>query len=152
MSDSDSDTVSIVELASVADSEESVQRLTRQQYQQLLKQSDPDYHTVKRRFGKKMKTVEVYSTKSNPGYRIRNPITGHRMQERVGTLAERSFFKIRITSFGDGSEPITLFYDSPETYERHMSQRVSQDIKQAWRAKNKDIPSFEQTPSSIMVR
>ena len=82
-----------------------------------------------------MKDVELYSTRCNPGRLIRNPIVGSRTNDRVGSLAERTYFRVRMTTVGDGIEPVTLYYDSPETYETHMHTKVSNDIKKEWRAR-----------------
>jgi hypothetical protein len=117
---------------SIADSDK---RVSKQQYQAELKSSDPDYYVVTKRVGKKTKRIELYSTRSNPGRLIRNPVAGYKSNDRVGTFAERSYFKIRMTSIGDGVEPITLYYDSPEGYEKHLHTTVSHEIKTAWRSR-----------------
>jgi hypothetical protein len=134
--DTDSDTEIDVCIESVAGSGSSEKRMTKEQYHKMMKLADPDYHTIKCRFGGRLKTVELYSTHSNPGYCIRNPVNGMRSKDKVGTNAEKSYFKIRMTSVGDGAEPVTLFYDSPETYERHLKQRLPQEIKREWRKKH----------------
>jgi hypothetical protein len=98
--------------------------------------SDPDYYVTSRRSGSRTKDVELYSTRCNPGNLIRNPISGSRSNDRVGTKAERTYFKIRMTTVGDGVEPVTLYYDSPDTYEKHMHTKVSKNIKKEWRARS----------------
>jgi hypothetical protein len=138
-SDIESETETDTELAINVDVEPSVdgsdKRVTRQQYHTELKLSDPDYYVVTKRVGKKMKRIELYSTRSNPGRLIRNPMFGYKSNDRVGTFAERSYFKIRMTSIGDGVEPVTLYYDSPESYEKHLHATVSHEIKTAWRSR-----------------
>jgi hypothetical protein len=131
--ESDNDTESLVE--SLADSNASAKRISRRQYQKLLKLSDPDYYVTTRRSGSKTKDVELYSTRCSPGHLIRNPISGSRSNDRVGTKAEHTYFKIRMTTVGDGVEPVTLYYDSPNTYEKHMHTTVSKNIKKEWRAR-----------------
>ena len=133
-SDNDNDTESLVE--SLADSTASAKRISRRQYQKMLKLSDPDYYVTTRRTGSRTKDVELYSTRCNPGHLIRNPISGSRSNDRVGTKAEHTYFKIRMTSVGDGVEPVTLYYDSPDTYEKHMHTKVSKNIKKEWRARS----------------
>jgi hypothetical protein len=133
-SESEIDAESTVE--SIADSTASAKRMSRRQYQKALKLSDPDYYVTTRRSGSRMKDVELYSTRCNPGRLIRNPIIGSRTNDRVGTLAERTYFRVRMTTIGDGIEPVTLYYDSPETYEKHMHTKVSKDIKKEWRARS----------------
>jgi hypothetical protein len=132
--DNDNDAESTVE--SVADSTASAKRISRRQYQKALKLADPDYYVTNRRSGSRMKDVELYSTRCNPGRLIRNPITGCRTNDRVGTLAERKYFRVRMTTVGDGIDPVTLYYDSPQTYEKHMHTTVSKDIKKEWRSRS----------------
>ena len=133
-SENDNDTESLVE--SLADSTASAKRISRRQYQKMLKLSDPDYYVTTRRTGSRTKDVELYSTRCNPGHLIRNPISGSRSNDRVGTKAEHTYFKSRMTSVGDGVEPVTLYYDSPDTYEKHMHTKVSKNIKKEWRARS----------------
>ena len=132
--ESENDAESTVD--SVADSTASAKRISRRQYQKMLKLSDPDYYVTTRRTGSRTKDVELYSTRCNPGHLIRNPISGSRSNDRVGTKAERTYFKIRMTTVGDGVEPVTLYYDSPDTYEKHMHTKVSKNIKREWRARS----------------
>ena len=132
--ESENDAESTVD--SVADSTASAKRISRRQYQKMLKLSDPDYYVTTRRTGSRTKDVELYSTRCNPGHLIRNPISGSRSNDRVGTKAEHTYFKIRMTSVGDGVEPVTLYYDSPDTYEKHMHTKVSKNIKKEWRARS----------------
>lgn len=127
--DSDSDS------ASIAGSDSSAKRLTKAQAMREQKMSDPDYYKVVRRANNKTMTIEMYSTRCNPGVFIRDPRFGTRYSARVGTLAEHYYFKVRMTSVGDGCEPVTLFYDSPEGYEKHQRTRVSREVKQAWRTR-----------------
>ena len=34
-----------------------------------------------------------------------------------------------------GSEPITLYYDNPEAYERNMGSTIKQAVKEEWNAR-----------------
>ena len=118
-------------------------RLTRQQAAKATKLADPGYNVVMKQSGKrqngknKLVKIEMYSTHSNPGYYIRNPVHGHRYTDKVGSLAEHGFFKVRNVSIGDGTNPITLYYDSPEAYEAHQRTTVPPAIKKAWAEKKK---------------
>jgi hypothetical protein len=118
-------------------------RLTRQQVAKADKLADPGYNVVRKMTGKKpngkskIMKIEMYSTHSNPGYHIRNPVHGHRYTDTVGSLAEHGFFKVRNVSIGDGTNPITLYYDSPEAYEAHQRTTVPPDIKRSWQEKKK---------------
>jgi len=123
---------------SVAESTSSDKRASkkqRQYQQQQLAPSDPDYYVIQRHSGKKMKDVALYSTYCNPGRLIRDPVFGTRTNDRVGSLAERSYFRVRMTTVGDGSEPVTLYYDCPEAYEKHLFASVSHETKKEWRSR-----------------
>lgn len=83
--------------------------------------------------------VEVYETKNYPGVYIRNAITGVSLPYKIGSYAENLFFKV---THACGSRPnfvgpLTLFFDSPEQYERHMRGNVSRDIKEKWASKQR---------------
>ena len=118
-------------------------RLTRQQVAKEVKLADPGYNVVMKQTGKrqngksKFVKVEMYSTHSNPGYHIRDPVHGHRYTDKVGSLAEHGFFKVRNVSIGDGTNLVTLYYDSPEGYEAHQRTTVPPAIKKAWLEKKK---------------
>ena len=138
---SDDDTDVMCDIESI-NSDTSVIRLSKEQAIQMKKLSDPDFHAVKRQIGNKTKTIEMYSTNTTPGRRIRDPVSGVRFNERVGTKAEKQFFKIHITSFGDGTEPIILFYSSPEAYERHQRTKMNNAVKLAWHNSRRNISTL----------
>jgi hypothetical protein len=132
----DTDSEAEIENMSVA-SDATPARLTRQQAAKAEKMADPGYYVAKKQSGKKIVKVEMYSTHSNPGYHIRDPVHGHRYTDKVGSLAEHGFFKVRNVSVGDGMNPITLYYDSPEAYEIHQRTTVPPAVKKAWLEKKK---------------
>ena len=109
-------------------------RLSRQQAAKVAKLADPGYNVVRRQNGSK---IEMYSTRSNPGYLIRDPVHGTRYNDKVGSNDEHAYFKVRMTSIGHGVDPITLYYSSPEAYEVHQRCRVSSLDKKAWLDKKK---------------
>ena len=121
---------------SVADSNASVKRISKRQVEKEIRSSDPDYYVTARLIGKKVKEIAMYSTNCTPGRLIRDPIFGTRYKDRVGSLAERNYFRIRMTTIGDGTVPVTLYYDCPEAYEKHMRTTVSYELKKEWRARN----------------
>lgn len=127
------ETASVVE--SIADSNASVKRTSKRQLEKLARLTDPDYYVTTRRVGKKMKEIAMYSTTCNPGRLIRDPVFGTKNSDRVGTLAERNYFRVRMTTIGDGTVPVTLYYDCPEAYEKHMRTTVSHEVKKEWRAR-----------------
>jgi hypothetical protein len=127
------ETMSVVE--SVADSTASPKRISKRQVEKIMMVSDPDYYVTTRRTGKNVKEIAMYSTNCTPGRLIRDPIFGTRCSDRVGSLAERNYFRVRMTTIGDGTVPVTLYYDCPEAYEKHMRTTVSYELKTEWRAR-----------------
>lgn len=94
------------------------------------------------------KKVVVYSTRYTPRSCIRNPIYGTFSTDKVGSTDEYHYFKVRMANVAtDDRTPITLFYDSPEGYEKHQHIKVSASIKNAWHNRRKaytgvEIPRF----------
>jgi hypothetical protein len=100
-----------------------------------MKQSDKGYCSYQsRRNSQKHSKVEMFDSGTCIGNRMRDPITGTRMPHRVGSKDEYTYFKVRISGLR-ASEPITLFYDSPEHYERHHKNTLSNEIKEKWHQK-----------------
>ena len=101
-----------------------------------IKTLDKGYHKIKNnnvgfdQKNSKNKYIEFY-TSGEAGKRIRNAITGIRYNEKVGSAQEDLFFKSKI-----GSHSGSLFYDSPEQFEKHMFVTVNSDIKEKWYSKN----------------
>jgi hypothetical protein len=90
---------------------------------------------IKTKLGKKTINIEYYS--SGP---IRSTITHavSGVKQRgsiVGSMDEDLFFKIRMVNRNNGNEPVTLFYYSPEEYEKHQFTIISDSIKLKWREK-----------------
>jgi len=82
--------------------------------------------------GKKIK-VGLFASGSD-GTIIRHAVSGSKMNPYlVGSKYEDLFFKVAICSgeFGN-KEPFTLFFESPEEYEKHMRVELSDDAKQRW--------------------
>jgi len=103
-----------------------------------MKKADKGYYSWTRPASglKKSHKIEAYSS-GDVGSRIRDPITGDRYRNYlVGSRNEDLFFKVRMCTgeFG-GREGPTLFYSSPEEYERHTRSVVSEEIKNRWLAK-----------------
>lgn len=116
-------------------------------YDELFDQNDMDHilHDFKKKMKnknsyslkrhnpetKKDKIVECYGTSSNPGALIVNPFTGERISGMiVGSYLENLFFKVKICE--SGSETVTLFYNSPNEYEKEHFAIVNDDIKSKW--------------------
>lgn len=78
--------------------------------------------------------IEYYMTKYTPGTLIRNAISGIREHNLyVGKKEEYSFFKVKLALSDMGQDQYgTLFYNSPEEYERHFYTTVPQRLKEEW--------------------
>ena len=102
------------------------------------KKADKGFHKVKYIINKNLVKLEFYHTNYNPGTLIRNAISGVKHKEyHVGSRDEDLFFKVT-NSVGskESSEPLTLFYDSPEQWERHFKCDCSKEIKEKWQKKH----------------
>jgi hypothetical protein len=123
------DDVSVTTLASTVNS---ARKRTRKLLEDM-KKIDKGYHKLSITANRLKKSVEVYSSSSAPGAMIRDAITGAKDPSfRVGSNDECQFFKVRYAALGCGSEGMTLFFDSPEQYERHMHSTVDVAIKSKW--------------------
>lgn len=78
--------------------------------------------------------IEFYMTKYSPGTLIRNAISGIREHKLyVGKKEEYNFFKVKLALPDMGQDQYgTLFYNSPEEYERHFYTTVPQPLKEQW--------------------
>lgn len=77
-------------------------------------------------------TIENYGT-GTTGSLIRNAVTGKKYDIRVGSADEDILYKVNdVTARNGRREPLFLYYDSPEQFERHRFTRVSPDVKQKW--------------------
>jgi hypothetical protein len=103
------------------------------------------------------KKIIMYSTRPTARACIRDPVYGTYSSDKVGTKAEYNYFKVRMPDIPtEDRTPLTLYYDSPEGYEKHQYTRVSTDIKNAWhdrRTKNNaySIPRFD-APKFIEIK
>lgn len=91
--------------------------------------------------------VECYSTDTTPGVKIRDAITGSRYNQIVGSYDEDLYFKVRMSIFKDNSVSTTLFYDSPESFERHQHITVKPEEKERWVQKQQDRMYVLRNPS-----
>lgn len=98
------------------------------------------YHKISRNvlFGNNRTTkkveIGVYGSGSHESP-IRNAETGEYYKYKVGTMDEDLFFKVMISTGEIPSGPITLFYDSPEHYERHQYLELDGLTKKRWEVK-----------------
>jgi len=78
--------------------------------------------------------IEFFMTKYTPGTPIRNAVSGIREKNLlVGKSEEASLFKVGVSLPDIGQDRYgSLYYDSPEQYERHFYTTVPQSIKEKW--------------------
>ena len=90
---------------------------------------------IKKKIGKN-KNIEwgVYGSGSQE-CQIRNAETGEYYKYKVGSFDEDLFFKVMISTGEVSSGPLTLFYDSPEHYERHQYLELDGLTKKRWEVK-----------------
>jgi hypothetical protein len=90
-----------------------------------------------------IKKIVIYSTRPTPRASIRDPVYGTFSTDKVGTKDEYNYFKVRMADFAtDDRTPLTLFYDSPEGYEKHQHTRVSAEIKNKWHDRRTKYAGF----------
>jgi len=108
-----------------------------------LKMVDKGYHKLAFHLKTGKKEVEVYASPTNPGFKIRDAITGARYQEyKTGSKYEDLFFKAIVVCGHQNKDGLTLFFDSPEQYERHMHATISQKDKEKWTNKCANARNF----------
>lgn len=91
------------------------------------------FRKVERKDGQmKNKKIDIFTT-SDHGC-IRDAVSGNYYSEKAGTFAEYLFFKVSLSTgeFKTKNGSNTLFYLSPEEYEKHLHHTVSQNIKDDW--------------------
>ena len=115
----------------------------RKSVSESVKRSDSGYYKYYIQKKKMKIKVEVYSTKSGVGTLIRCPFTGMRTNDRVGSFEENYYFKVRFPVVGNGDEPVTLYYTTPESYERHHMCDLGEKSKEDWRNRRKMFISEE---------
>jgi hypothetical protein len=95
------------------------------------KKADKGYYCYYKRYNGRLSKIEMYNSGNSTGYRIRDPSSGVKLNSRVGSHEETFFFKIRMCGL-NRENPVTLFYDTPEHFERHQKIELSDSVKQKW--------------------
>jgi hypothetical protein len=91
------------------------------------------------------KKIDIFETSTQPGKIILNAATGYPFQDemltpyRVGTKNEFLLFKVKYAALENKIPPCTLYFASPEQYERHMACTLDLSIKQKWNDRYNDI-------------
>jgi len=96
------------------------------------KKNDKGYEKKTKIIKDKKIVIDTYHTNDTPGCTVRHATTGFWMNARVGSIYENLYFKVRDNT---SKEPRSLYYDSPEEYERHMFLSLSTEIKGRWTEK-----------------
>ena len=115
------------------DTDSDITSTTKQKKRRLWNDSlvDKSFHKIK--VGKK--TIGIYSSSVTPGFTIKNAVTGSYCEDKVGSLYEHLYYKIKIATGEVGRESATFFFDSPEQCERHLGSDIPQDTKAKWHNK-----------------
>jgi len=98
----------------------------------IIGNTDKGYYELKRHNKEgKVKKVGCFIT-GQVGSSIRNAATGlYSYNCKVGT--ENHFFSVVIATGETKSyQPIILYYDSPQQFEKHLFAEVSQETKDRW--------------------
>ena len=84
---------------------------------------------IKRKYIK----IPVYETSLTPNNRIKNAITGISTPHRVGSQAESLYFKVCFATGVEGrQEPINLFFETPNEFEKYFLESISDNVKEKW--------------------
>jgi len=81
----------------------------------------------------KVISFRVYNSGFIPNTYIRDAITGYKYNKKIGTKDENLFFKVVMPGINPKKrEPVFLFFDSPESFERFFIMRCPTEIKNKW--------------------
>ena len=114
----------------------------------LLKLEDPNFVRCKKELvteftkksgeivkKRKMVYYELYGS-GDMNARIRHAITGFKTNHIVGSKDEDLYFVVSdARGLTKTQNPLTLYFDSPEQYEKHCYTTVPECIKSAWLSK-----------------
>jgi hypothetical protein len=85
---------------------------------------------------KKRTAVELYTCSNTPGRMIRSAIGGaFHSDYRVGKTDEYIFFKIGMCTGECQGESNTMYFDTPEQYEKTFDIVLPQEMKDSWYAR-----------------
>lgn len=90
-----------------------------------------NYCTVRLSNGHKLSYYKASTTSGTP---IIHAITGDFLLGKVGSLQENKYYKVKMNCFGTEQNG-TLYYLSPDEYEKHQHCVVSDESKDSWLAK-----------------
>jgi hypothetical protein len=104
---------------------------------------EPNCYRLKRKIDGKQKKILLFPSQEHVNAHMINAITGipyynddGPYQYKIGSVQEDDVFKVKFLTGENKIPPITLCYDSPEQYEKHLSNTVDGGIKEKWYRKN----------------
>jgi hypothetical protein len=145
--------------------------ITKEQYKEMerIKNLDPGYNKIHRVINittpdgvvaKKRISLELYTSSGIPGNMIRSAIGGaYHGNYRIGKTDEDIFFKVGLATGECKKGSNTLFFDTPEQYEKTFRTFLSHDIKNKWYAKfnaerqyREALSEVAQSAKAVLVR
>ena len=107
---------------------------------QTIHNNNKNFILAKRKINRRKKTeIGYFATYDSPNSKIVNAITGFRYRDEdpklkilVGSIHEDMLFKVRISNGENKKDPVLLFYDSPEQFEKHQYTLLNQKTKETW--------------------
>ena len=105
-----------------------------------------NYYTITRPFnnmlnGKFCRTVNIsYFGSGVSGSKIRNAVDGMYTDFVVGRKKDESnFFKVTMSCGIHANGPVTLYYNSPEEYEKHQFVELDKATKERWVSRRNNV-------------
>lgn len=95
-------------------------------------------YTVTRKVNGKKKKINMFNTSTAINSYIVNAVTGFPygneggLRYVIGSAQEKGLFKVRFLTHENNIPGITLYYNDPEQYERHLNCTVGNDVKNAF--------------------
>jgi hypothetical protein len=97
------------------------------------RKADKNYEEIYIRVEGKKKRLVIRSYGTPLRGFIRNAVDGSHYNINVGEMAEETLFKVIVSDGRNGrKEPLMLYYDTPEQYERHRRTVVVPETKEKW--------------------
>jgi hypothetical protein len=97
--------------------------------------------------------IDVYTTETSSGSKIRNAETGNFYNHRVGSYHEHLYFKVAMSTgeLKPRNCSNILFYDSPTQYEQHLNGVVSDSMKECWQERRDEYIRTRRTRETSEV-
>lgn len=102
-------------------------------------------YIIKRTINGKVKKISLFNTPELPNAKMINAVTGipyyddgEKHKYLVGSAQESDVFSVKYLTLEKGIPGLSLYYDSPEQYERHVQTVLSAEIKNKWYLKRKE--------------